>query len=221
MAMIPALLVVGALFFVLVIVPTSRRDHEVQFIATFGTALALQGVVQVVWGGSPVAIPRSVGSVTVGDVVIPTEALVRLAITGVALTLLWTFLGFTGTGRSIRATAADPIAAQLLGIDTRRMQLVAVLVSCVLTVAGSYALLTSTILTPTVGFQLIFSAFTVVVLAGLGSIGGAVVASLILGLATSFTGTYISLSATSAVPFIVIFLVLALRPTGLRGKAMS
>lgn len=217
--MVPVLLAVGLLFFLVVVVPTSRRDHEVQFIATFGTALALQGLVQVLWGGNPVSIKRSTDSFTIGDIVVPEESVIRIALTTVAMLALWFFLSGTRLGRRVKATAADPVAAQLLGIDTRKMQLVAVLVSSVLTAAGGYALLTSTILTPTVGFSMIFSAFTVVVLAGLGSLGGALVASIVLGLAISFTGTYVSVSATSAVPFVVIFVVLALRPTGLRGKA--
>jgi len=217
--MVPVLLAVGLVFFLVVVLPTSRRDHEVQFIATFGTALALQGLVQVFWGGNPVSIKRSTDSFALGSVTIPEESLIRIVLTTVAMLALWGFLSGTKLGRRVKATAADPVAAQLLGIDTRRMQLVAVLVSSVLTAAGGYALLTSTILTPTVGFTMIFSAFTVVVLAGLGSLGGALVASIVLGLAVSFTGTYVNVSVTSAVPFAVIFLVLAFRPTGLRGKA--
>jgi branched-chain amino acid transport system permease protein len=139
----------------------------------------------------------------------------------VALLLLWGFMAVTRIGREIRATAIDRTGAELMGIDTGRAQLAAVLVSCVLTAGAGYMILTTTALNPTVGFSLVFSAFAVVVLAGLGSLGGAVLASLLMGLATSFTGSYLSTSATNAVPFVVIFFVLVLRPAGLRGKVAA
>jgi len=217
--MIPILLVVGTIFYYLIIVPTRAKTNEVQFIATFGVAYIIQGIVQVHWGANPLTIQRNFGAYQVHGVTITDEALTQFIVTIVGLVLLWVFLKWTKVGREVKAVSIDRTAAELMGINSTRAQLIAVLVSCALTAAAGYMILTNSSLTPTVGFMLIFSAFAVVVLAGLGSLGGAVVASVLLGLATSLTGSYISTSATNAVPFIVIFVVLVLKPAGLRGKA--
>lgn len=219
--MVPVLIVVGVIFYYGIVLPTRSRSNEVQFIATFGVAFVLQGLVTLHWGATPQTIERDLHAYHVHGVTIPQETLVQVAFALVALLLLWGFMSGTKIGREVRATAIDRTGAELMGIDTRRAQLAAVLVSCVLTAGAGYMILASVALTPTVGFSLVFSAFAVVVLAGLGSLGGAVVASLLLGLATSFTGSYVSTSATDAVPFVVIFFVLVLRPAGLRGKVAA
>lgn len=219
--MIPVLLVLGTAFFYGVVVPTRRHSSESQFIATFGVAFILQGLVQVVWTANPVSVPRSVGAVQIGGVTIPHILLIQVAITAVLLSALWLFLSRTKSGRAIRATAVDQTAAELMGINTRRAQLIAVLVSCVLSAAGGYMIMTTYVLNPTIGFSLIFSAFAVVVMAGLGSLGGAVVASVVLGFGTAFIGTYVNSSVTDAVPFLIILAVLVLRPAGLRGKSFA
>jgi branched-chain amino acid transport system permease protein len=219
--MIPVLLVLGTTFFYGVVVPTRRHSSESQFIATFGVAFILQGLVQVVWTANPVSVPRSVGAVQIGGVTIPHILLIQVAITAVLLSALWLFLSRTKSGRAIRATAVDQTAAELMGINTRRAQLIAVLVSCVLSAAGGYMIMTTYVLNPTIGFSLIFSAFAVIVMAGLGSLGGAVVASVVLGFGTAFIGTYVNSSVTDAVPFLIILAVLVLRPAGLRGKSFA
>ena len=219
--MVPVLLVIGVLFHVLVLRPTAGHSDETRFIATFGVAFALQGVVQLAWGGGQKAITLSTAAYQVGGVSIPHASVVRIALAVVVMVGLWLFLSRTKVGRAIHATAESRVAAELLGIDTRRMQLTAVLVSCVLTAGAGYMLLTSSDLVPQVGFGQVFSAFAVVVLAGLGSVGGVVWAGLLLGLASSLTGSYISASATDAVPFIVILVVLLIRPTGLAGKSVA
>ncbi|MGC4108826.1 MAG: branched-chain amino acid ABC transporter permease [Nocardioides sp.] len=219
--MVPVLLVVGVVFYYAIVVPTRNRSHEVQFIATFGVAFVLQGLVTLHWGATPRTIQRDLHAYQLHGVTVPHETLTQVAVTAVALLLLWGFMSGTRIGREIRATAIDRTGAELMGIDTGRARLAAVLVSCVLTAGAGYMILTTAALTPTVGFSLVFSAFAVVVLAGLGSLGGAVVASLLLGLATAFTGSYLSTSATDAVPFVVIFFVLVVRPAGLRGKVAT
>jgi branched-chain amino acid transport system permease protein len=219
--MVPVLIVLGVVFYYAIVLPTRHRSNEVQFIATFGVAFILQGIVTLHWGANPQSIQRDLKAYQAHGVTIPHETLVQVTVTVVALLLLWGFMAGTKLGREIQATAIDRTGAELMGIDTGRAKLVAVIVSCVLTAAAGYMILSSTTLTPTVGFSLVFSAFAVVVLAGLGSLGGAVVASLLLGLATAFTGSYVSTSATNAVPFVVIFFVLVLRPAGLRGKVAA
>jgi branched-chain amino acid transport system permease protein len=216
--MVPVLAMLGFLLYMFVIRTTERSPSEVRFIATFGVAMLLQGLIRLKYGPESRAVQLDSRSFEVGGVVIPYEAVQRTAVAAVVMILLWLFLEYSRIGRSVRATADNRVAAELSGINTRQMQLVTVVVSSVLSVAGAYMLLASYPISPALGFEQIFAAFAVVVVAGMGSLAGIVYAGLILGVATNLAATYLDSLSASLVPFVVILLVLTVRPTGLAGR---
>lgn len=217
--MVLALALVGAIFYVLILRPTERHGEENRLLATFGTGYVLQGVVQAIWGPDQRAARQGSGSFHVSGVTIPNDTIRNVIIAAIALIALFAFLDRSQLGREVRATAQDHVGAEILGVDTGRAKLVATVISSALTAAGGLMLFTSSYLYPQVGFALVLNAFAIVILAGLGSIGGTVIASLILGVATELVASYIDPSYANLVPFVVIVLVLLIRPTGLANRA--
>lgn len=213
--MVPAIVALGVVFYLGVLRPTERHGDESRLLATFGFAFLLQGLVGLIWGVNPKAASQDTGTFEVAGVII-TEDLVRNGlVAAVSVLLLAFFLYRTAIGREIRATADNAIGAELSGIDTGRVRLVAVMVASAMTAIGGLMLFTTMQLYPQVGFSLVLSAFAVVILGGLGSVGGSIVASFTLGLATAFVSTYIDASYANLVAFAVIIVVLLVRPQGM------
>ncbi|WP_310961223.1 branched-chain amino acid ABC transporter permease [Nocardioides terrisoli] len=219
-AMVPALAVLAVIFYYGVIRPTAGRNHENQLLATFGCAFLLQGLIQAVWGPDPKAARQSGAAWGLGGVSIPHDVARNLLVAVVAVALLWMLLNRSRVGRQIRAMSQDPVGAELLGINTSRIGLIAAIVACALTAVGGVILLSISNLSPTTGYSLILSAFAVVIVGGLGSLWGTVAASLILGFATELVATYVGSGYTSLVTFVAIVVVLLARPQGLAGSAV-
>jgi branched-subunit amino acid ABC-type transport system permease component len=219
--MVPAIMLLGALFYFVVLRPTERHSDEARLLGTFGCAFVLQGAVGMIWGVNPRAAVQSTGAHHVGGVTIPDDLLINGTVAIIAVLALFVFLNRSTLGREIRATAIDSVGAELCGVDTARAKLAAAMVASGLTAVGGLMLLTSTQLYPEVGFALVLNAFAVVILGGLGSIGGTVAASLIIGMAMSFVSTYIDASYANLVAFGAIILVLLVRPTGLAGTVVG
>jgi branched-subunit amino acid ABC-type transport system permease component len=219
--MVPALALLGAVFYFAILKPTERHGEENRLLATFGAGFVLQGVVEAIWGSDQRAARQGSGSFEVAGVTIPNDTVRNVIIAAIVLAALFAFLDRAQAGREIRATAQDHVGAEILGVDTRRAKLLATVISSGLTAAGGLMLFTSSYLYPQVGFALVLNAFAIVILAGLGSIGGTVVASLILGIATELVASYVDPSYSNLVPFVVIILVLLVRPTGLANRAVA
>ena len=147
--------------------------------------------------------------------------LLQLTIVGsVALivTLLFLYLFYTGFGRQIRAVAIDERTASLLGVDPRRVYFQTFFISGAL--AGAAGVLIGIAFNSVhflMGEPYMLRAFVVIVLGGLGSIAGAVIAGLLLGLIQTMTIAYISTDLSDAVIFSLLFLILLVRPTGFFG----
>ena len=221
LVMIPALMVLGAAFYYLVLYPTESHAHEARLLATFGVAFVLQGVVQRIWSPNPIAARQTAAALHLGDVAVPVDLLINLGVATLVMAVLYVFLNRLPIGREIRATAQDSVGAELIGIDTTRVRLITCVLACGLTACGGLVLLTTSYLYPQVGFALVFKAFAVVIVAGLGSVWGVVAASLMLGLATEMVATYVSNSYTDAVAFVVIIIVLLERPSGILGASAA
>lgn len=219
--MVPAIMLLGAVLYFLVLRPTERHDDEARLLGTFGFAFVLQGFIGMVWGVDPRAAEQSTGAFQVGGVIIPHDLVVNGSVAIVAVSLLFWFLNRTALGREIRATAIDSVGAELCGVNTARAKLSAAVIASGLTAVGGLMLLNSTQLYPEVGFALVLNAFAVVILGGLGSIGGTVAASLVIGMAMAMVSTYIDESYSNLVAFAAIILVLLVRPTGLAGRATA
>lgn len=219
LVLLPALAVVGLAFYAVVLRPTEGRSHETRLLATFGASFFLQGAIQAVWGVNPVAARSSAEAVALGGVVLPVDLLRNVVVAAVAVGALAAFVHRTRLGREIRATAQDPVGAEVLGIRTGRAKVVATVLAAALTSTAGLMLFTTSPVVPTSGFGYLLFAFAVVILGGVGSIAGAVLASVVLALATSFVTTYGPTGVAPAVAFVTILVALLVRPSGLVARA--
>jgi len=219
--MVPTGAAVGAIFFFVVLQPTQRGAPERRFLATFGVAQVLQGIVGLIWGVNTLTAPQSGSADHIGGVAVSTDLIRDLIVAVVSVALLGLFLSRTQLGREIRACAEDPVGAEMTGINIRKARCAAAVIASALTGVGGLMLLTTSYIYPQVGYSYILTGFAVVILGGLGSVGGVVVASLVIGIVTELVTSYISASDANLVPFVVILVVLLLRPSGIFARAAA
>lgn len=202
-----------------------RRQGSITLvIASFGAALALRNLLQFWQGGIPqyygeslqIAInlvPRRLA----GGLRATPDQLLVLALAVAVVAGLHLFLRYSTLGRAMRATATNPALAQVSGIDPERVLRATWVLGAVLAaVAGVMAGLTVQ-LRPTMGQDLLLPMFAAVILGGLGSVWGAVVGGLVVGLAESASVMWLGAEWRAAAAFGVLILILLVRPTGLFG----
>ncbi|MGB7223848.1 MAG: branched-chain amino acid ABC transporter permease [Bradyrhizobium sp.] len=143
--------------------------------------------------------------------------LIAFAMSLVCGVLLWWFMRASWFGRAMRATAQNPSAARLMGINAELMYKLAFALGVGLTAFGGAVILPYVTVFPGVGSQYVVLMFTVVVLGGLGSIAGAVVGGLAVGVIQSLSSLFFPIQLQNLVLFVVFILVLAVRPQGLIG----
>ena len=139
----------------------------------------------------------------------------------VVMTALYLFLSRTDTGRAIRATAQNPDAAALMGVNVLRIDTITFGLGTALAAAAGVLLVPSLYVYPTVGEILVVKCFVIVVLGGLGSVPGAVAGGLLLGLVESLGAVYVSVAFKDTIGFLLFLLVLLFRPAGLFGVGKS
>jgi branched-chain amino acid transport system permease protein len=217
-----ATLVVMALAFVayvLVIKPTLEGAHVVQGFVTLGLSLIMQNVVLFLFTSRVVSTSSFLGSgaLDISGIRLPSTYVVSAGAAVVITGLLWVWLQRTDFGRAVRATAQNPTAARLQGIDDNWVYMWTFALGTGLAGLGGaiFSPIYSTF--PTVGFGIMLVAFVVVVLGGLGSLPGAFLGALIIGVVEALTSYYLGPDARQIVYFLVFVGVLVLRPNGLLG----
>jgi branched-chain amino acid transport system permease protein len=217
---VPALFVIGVLVYQLIMRWIIAAPHVVQIFATLGLSVTLQNLVLVIWKGDFRFVRPAYGDqvILLGPTRLNVPLVVAFVVALLFIGVLYAFLRLTYPGKAVRATAQDRDAALLMGIDIGRIYLLtfAIGMACV-GVAG--ALLAPLYpIYPTMGVPLAIIAYVVVVLGGLGSIGGALLGGLIVGLVETFSGFYVGTAWKEVSYFIMFILVLLLRPAGLFGQ---
>ncbi|KAB0669753.1 branched-chain amino acid ABC transporter permease [Oryzomonas sagensis] len=150
---------------------------------------------------------------------ISTPLLISFAITaGITVVLYW-FLLKTDTGQAIRATAQDREAAQLMGINVKRMSIIAFGLGASLAGTAGALISPTYYIFPQVGSTFTLKAFVITVLGGMGSIVGATLGGILIGVAESIGGVYFGSGWKEVVVFVLFLLVLLFKPSGLMGKS--
>ena len=211
--------VVGAVMEPTLLRPMYRRAEEYQLLMTFGLLLMLEDAIRFVWGGTPLSaavIVESLGSLRVLGARYPTYNLVIIAVGLVSALLLWLFVYRTKFGVLLRATSQDMRMASSLGVNVKKVYVQAFALGC--TMAG----LCGAIIVPAqaavlgMGTDALILAFVVVVVGGLGSLLGALVGALIVGILRT-VGIMFFPEIELAVLYLIAAVVLLVRPTGLFG----
>jgi branched-chain amino acid transport system permease protein len=223
-AVVPLLFVIGAATQRFIIQPLlSATDEHVQIFATVGLSTALINLALLVFGADIATTPSSDlrQSFYIGPVRILAGQAVIFVLAAILVCAIHLFLTRTQTGRAIRATAQNRTAAQLMGVNVRWMYVLTfgIGAACVGLAAVLVAPLYPT--SPTIGTYFVLTAFVVVVLGGLGSIGGAFLGAMIIGLVDSFAGFYIGSDLREVAVFGIFLLILIFRPSGLFGSSMN
>ena len=192
-----------------------------QIFLTVGVLILIENSALMLFGSQfrSVTTPYQTMSLQLGPLFVSVPYLIAFVMSVLCGAVLWWFMGFSWFGRAMRATAQNPTAAQLMGIDTAFMYKIAFALGVGLTAFGGAVILPYTTVFPTVGGQFVVLMFTVVVLGGLGSVAGAVIGGLTVGVVQSMSTLFFPIQLQNLVLFVVFILVLAFRPQGLIGAA--
>jgi branched-chain amino acid transport system permease protein len=214
---------VGITFYFVVLVKAQRRGANLlgMIILTLGLALIIQGLVVWKWGAEPVSLPFPISDTKtykMGAVVVSQLSLATMAAGLIGSLLLYLLVQKTRLGLAMRATSENVMAAQTLGIPTRMVLSVSWGVASALGVVAGIFLAPALLLDPFFMLDPFLKGFAAAVLGGLNSLPGAVLGALILGVAESLTGAYLSIQFKNTLAFVIIIVVLLIRPEGLLGK---
>jgi branched-chain amino acid transport system permease protein len=205
--------------------PLRGGPRLVPLISAIGMSIFLQNYVQIGQGARDMSVPVLISGALefqMGSDFTVTVPYSRMVIVGVTLTLmvaLTLFIARSRMGRACRACAEDMGMANLLGIDTNKViSFTFVLGAMLAAVGGVLIALTIGKLNPYIGFIAGIKAFTAAVLGGIGSIPGAMLGGVLLGLAETFASGYLPSEYKDVVSFGLLVLILLFRPTGLLGK---
>lgn len=217
------MVVFGWVFQRFVIFPVRNRSLLTVIVATLGLGLIIENGSQVVFGSSPLPLVSPVPALPIrfrGVGIYPQELFI-IGTAAVSLLLLHLLLARTYIGVRLRATAQDLEIARLVGVRVRRTILLTFVLSSVL--SGLAGLLLGGLqgVSADMGSQAGLEAFVAAVIGGFGNLTGAVISALLLGLAESFIGTYISPSWTDAIAFIALMAFLMFRPQGIFGEVFG
>jgi len=196
------------------------RSPDDPLLLTFGLSLIMVEAARLIWGkiGLTLDAPRALGgAVNLGFMTFPTYRFFVIAVTGVVLIALWLFLERTNIGLIIRAGSRDPLMVRALGVDLSRIWFLVFGIGTAL--AGLAGILAGPMrgVYAEMGVTMVIESFVVVVVGGMGSLVGAVVAGVLMGQVVGLT-TFFAPKAAEIMVFVVMAVVLLVRPSGLFGE---
>jgi len=216
-----AIAVVGAVIEPTLLRPLYRRPEEYHLLITFGLLMILEDAMKFLFGGTPLtagSIMDHMGSIPIGRLLYPTYNLFVIAIGLIAALGLWWFIYRTKFGVILRATSQDRRMAAALGINVSRVYVQAFAIGCFMAGLGGAVVVPAQAAVLGMGIEALILAFVVVVIGGLGSLEGALVGALIVGLVRT-AGIPFFPEIELAVLYLIATAVLLIRPTGLFGRA--
>jgi len=214
------LFVAGALMQRFVIQPLLTADPHIQIFATVGVSTALLNLALLLFGADVFSVRLNdftSSTIKLGSITIVSAQLITFCVALALIVGLHWFLHNTFLGRAVRATAQHRYAAQLMGVNVERIYILAFGLGCACLGLASGLLLPQYPVFPTIGSFFVLTAFVIVVLGGLGSLSGAFLGSLIIGLVDSLSGYYIAPDLKEVIYFLIFIGILVFRPTGLLG----
>jgi branched-chain amino acid transport system permease protein len=196
-----------------------KGGDVVVMFTTLAGAILLANLVQIVWGPRLKQLPQvSSSTVQIGGTAVSVHDLVIIAVAPTLLLMLAWFLKSAKLGMAIRAVGQNRSLALLVGVRVRTIYMLTFALAGALAAVAGILLAGVFFMTPTMGDDVLLTAFIVVVLGGLGSLSGTVIAAYFIGLVESFGNYYVGLYWTPVVLFGAMITVLMVRPTGLLGE---
>ena len=206
--------------------PLRRSGSLAVLITAIGVSYLLQNVALLIWGSNPKAFKSLVtfGSISLfdGKLIITAESIVTVIACIIIMVGLSLFTKKSKMGKAMRAVSEDKDAAELMGINVNvTISLTFAIGSALAAIAGVLLCSAYPTLQPTTGSMPGIKAFTAAVFGGIGSIPGAMIGGILLGIIEIFSKSYISTALSDAIVFAVLIVVLLVKPTGLLGKKIT
>lgn len=220
-------LIVGVLVEKLLFAQLRKRTRENwvlnAFLLTAGLAVVLINGAQIIFGTSFRGITRywDVPPIPILGVNVSVDRLVALAIALVTIAVFWLFLGRTQTGRAIRAVSQDETGAQMQGINLGNVFTLTMALSTGLAALAGGTLLFMFPAYPTTGVKALYVSWYVLILAGLGNVGGAIIGGFIVALLQTLTTYFVGEAWQDVIPIVIIVLILLFKPSGLFGSGVK
>ncbi len=202
--------------------PLRQAGSLAVLITAIGVSYFLQNAAQLIWGATPknfisvVHFNLPAGLMRLG---LSSEALITVLVCIIIMAVLTAFVNHSKLGKAMRACSEDKGAAQLMGINVNRtISMTFAIGSALAAIAGVLLCSSYPVLQPTTGSMPGIKAFTAAVFGGIGSIPGAFIGGLLLGIIESLAKAYISTTLANSIVFAVLIVILLVKPTGLLGK---
>jgi branched-chain amino acid transport system permease protein len=221
-ASVPMLILVGVGIERLCFRPILGTGKLNEIFISIGLIYILENVAALIWTDEwrTIHSPYEAVGITIGGMKIPVDYLIIIVTTAVILVVLWLFLKRSRLGRAMRATSQNRKAAMLMGINVEYMDMLSFGIGAGLAgAAGTLWVVSGQVFNPYMGSVPAVKAFAIVIIGGLGSIPGAIIGGLILGLAENFTIFTLGGAWKDAVAFLILIIVLVIKPTGLFGES--
>ncbi|MFQ5795853.1 MAG: branched-chain amino acid ABC transporter permease [Candidatus Bipolaricaulia bacterium] len=199
--------------------PLRRAGGAATFIAALGILLIIQNLALIVFGSDfrILRSPFGEGKLILGEIILTHHKLFVMGATVILILAVWLFLRRTKMGKALRAMSQNRVGAALVGINTNRIAIVTFALAGAL--AGGAGALISPIrpFDPNIGTLVILKSFAIVIFGGMGSVQGALVGALILGVAETMTAAFLASEFSDLAAFVLLILILLFRPQGLFG----
>lgn len=216
-----AALIIGGLCEVLLLERLRRAPITIQIVLTLGLLLLIEGISGLVWGYTPKGIPLVIGGKSIGGngFFIARDDIFIVALTLFVALVMTVVFQRSRIGLGMRAVAADRETAALMGVPVRRYVLASWSIGVMITSLSAFLVAPKVSLSPTMMEDIAVFAFAAAVLGGFGSLVGAVVGGFVVGIAANLIAGYLSTNYQLTLVFVLIVVVLYLRPNGLFGRA--
>jgi branched-chain amino acid transport system permease protein len=221
-----AIFILTPLFFVLgyaiqrlVITPASHGSDSNILLVTLGLSIIIENGLLAYFRSDTrsIDVPYGFSVIEIGNLFLSTPKVVAFVAAFAVALLLWLILARTDTGKAIRAVAKEKTGAALCGIDVNHVYAITFGLGTACLAIAACLLMPTFLVNPRIGNAFVLVAFTIVVLGGMGSIGGALLGGLIIGIVESLSGLYFGESLGQIGIFLIFLVVLLFRPTGLFG----
>jgi branched-chain amino acid transport system permease protein len=200
-----------------------RADPILSLLVTFGLAMLVEQAIRMIWGAAPLpaTMPAALkGAVFLGDFIFSRYRLLLLAVVVAVLAGVWLLLHRTAFGRVVRAGIQNPDMVAALGIRLQPYMTAIVVLGVAMAALGGALFAPIAVVEPSMGGDIMTVAFVVVVIGGLGSFWGVVLAAFLVGVVRGITINYIPAAGEASI-FVLMFAVLLIRPRGLLGERIE
>lgn len=218
---VPAMFILGAITYMLVVRPVLGGSQKIKVFVTFGVGIVATNAILIIFGGEErvIHVTGVENVLRIGEVRVSYAAVIAFVVSLAVAGGLYFLMNRTMLGKSIRATGQNPLAAQLVGINVNRARLIMFGLSTALLGVAGPLLMPIYSVYPSIGHDFILIMFITIVLGGLGSFKGAIVGGLVVGLIQSLGGFYMPPELQGTILFLLLIVILIIRPHGIYGRA--